>query len=154
MRMPIAPAALILLLAGCSSQTTTDTTSVAAGNRVETITETETPANDTPAPSTSAAPFDAAAYLGHWVGVEGMVLDVSRGQRPGTFTLAMQWSLDDRGVFTGTAQSDPSAPGIAFTRNGERLLLRRGDGDATGLKWLAGRKECLIVKTGEGYCRR
>ncbi len=31
-------------------------------------------------------------------------------------------------------------------------MLRAGDGEATGLKWLAD-KDCLIVATGEGYCR-
>ena len=27
------------------------------------------------------------------------------------------------------------------------------DGDATGLKYLAGKKDCLTVEPGEGYCR-
>ena len=27
------------------------------------------------------------------------------------------------------------------------------DGDATGMKWLAGKARCLTVRVGEGYCR-
>ncbi|MEH3102740.1 MAG: hypothetical protein PGN12_02405 [Sphingomonas phyllosphaerae] len=88
-------------------------------------------------------------YLGRWVGVEGMFLDVARREAGGV-TLDMQWDLDHRGTFEGSV----TAEGLRFMRNGVAETAVPGDGDATGLKWLAGKKDCLIVKSGEGYCRK
>ena len=53
------------------------------------------------------------------------------------------------GTFKGEANED----GIAFTRPDGPQQLSAGNGEATGLKWLADKKDCLIVDTGEGYCR-
>lgn len=96
------------------------------------------------------APTPQAADLsGGWIGVEGMYLNVSPVSA-GRYTLDMQYDLDNRGSFAGTAQGD----GIAFERGGIREKLRPTDGAATGLKYLAGKTDCLTVKPGEGYCRR
>jgi hypothetical protein len=61
----------------------------------------------------------------------------------------MQSDLDTKGTYDG----QDSEHGIQFKRGTEQLSLHRGNGDETGLKYLAGKQECLIVKTGEGYCR-
>jgi hypothetical protein len=50
---------------------------------------------------------------------------------------------------TGSAAPD----GIAFRRDGTNEQLIATDGDATGMKWLAGKNDCLTIKFGEGYCR-
>ena len=102
-----------------------------------------------PAAASPVPPADQKArYLGRWIGVEGMFLDVT--SRPdGGVMLEMQWDLDHRGTFPGTI----TAKGLRFTRNGVDEIAVPTDGDATGLKWLAGKKHCLTVKTGEGYCR-
>lgn len=92
---------------------------------------------------------DTPDLTGRWIGVEGMVLDVADGDAPGRYTLTMQYDLDHKGVFTGTA----SGSGIAFTRNGQSLMLRPTDGAGTGLKYLVNKTDCLTVKSGEGYCR-
>ncbi|MDJ0278235.1 hypothetical protein QLH51_15660 [Sphingomonas sp. 2R-10] len=103
----------------------------------------------TPTPSaTATATLGANHYLGRWVGVEGMVLNVTAPAQ-GEVLLDMQYDLDNKGQFAGTITPE----GIRFERGGETLVLRPGDGDATGLKWLAGKKDCLTVKPGEGYCR-
>ena len=103
----------------------------------------------TPTPSaTATATLGANHYLGRWIGVEGMVLNVTDPAQ-GEVKLAMQYDLDHKGDYTGTVTPE----GIRFERNGETLLLRPSDGDATGLKWLAGKRDCLTVKSGEGYCR-
>jgi hypothetical protein len=113
---------------------------------------------DPPAANTVAPPAAEAAavaepapadYLGRWTGVEGMYLVVSRGLAPGLYRLEMQWSLDNKGTFEGKAVGDT----IAFERNGVLETLRPTDGAATKLKWLDGKKTCLTVKPGEGYCR-
>ncbi|WP_096343369.1 hypothetical protein [Sphingomonas spermidinifaciens] len=91
----------------------------------------------------------ADGWVGRWRGVEGLNLIVAKGDAPGRYKLDMQYSLDDKGVFDGTATEE----GIAFTRPDGEHVLRATDGDATGLKWLAGKKDCLTVKDAEGYCR-
>lgn len=91
----------------------------------------------------------APDYTGRWMGVEGMVLDVAPTGTPGHYALTMQWDLDNKGKFDGIATGDT----IAFDRGGVRETLRPTNGDATGLKYLFGKTDCLTVKPGEGYCR-
>ena len=92
-------------------------------------------------------------WVGKWIGVEGLHLTIAKDDSIGRghYLLTMQYGLDadDAGTFKGEATDD----GIAFTRPDGPQLLRAGDGAATGLKWLADKKDCLIVATGEGYCR-
>jgi hypothetical protein len=103
----------------------------------------------TPTPTaTATATLSANHYLGRWIGVEGMYLNVTEPAQ-GEVKLEMQYDLDNKGTYTGTITPE----GIRFQRGGETLLLRPSDGDATGLKWLAGKKDCLTVKPSEGYCR-
>ncbi|RYY46437.1 MAG: hypothetical protein EOP59_02840 [Sphingomonadales bacterium] len=91
------------------------------------------------------------AWVGKWIGVEGMVLEIAKGDAPGRYRITNTWSVDagDSGTFNGRASED----GIVFRRGESRVELVAGDGDATGLKWLAGKKDCLIATPGEGYCR-
>lgn len=104
-------------------------------------------AHDT-SPSTAGMAKVEADYLGRWVGVEGMYLLVA--PKPGGgVTLEMQWDLDNKGTFDGSV----TAEGLRFMRNGAAESAVHTDGDATGLKHLAGKQDCLTVKPGEGYCR-
>lgn len=113
-----------------------------AGSRSDSMPNASSP-TATPAPS-------RATYLGRWRGVEGLNLVVSpRAGADDAVSLAMQWSLDDKGTYDGKV----TAEGIAFERNGARQVLRPSDGAATGLKYLDGKKDCLTVTPGEGYCR-
>ena len=100
----------------------------------------------TPTPTDTAR--TEADYLGRWTGVEGMYLVVA-AKAGGGVTLEMQWDLDNKGTFDGTV----TAEGLRFTRNGVEEIAVHTNGDATGLKYLAGKMECLTVKQGEGYCR-
>lgn len=104
-----------------------------------------------PVPAALPAPTStpiAGDLSGRWTGVEGMHLDISRAG-PASWRLAMQYDLDHKGVFEGLVEGD----GVVFVRNGIKETLRRSDGAATGLKWLDGKRDCLMVKPGEGYCR-
>lgn len=101
----------------------------------------------------ATSPVEAAKveadYVGKWIGPEGLVLDV-KAKPGGGVTIANQWTLDDKGTFDGSV----TAEGLRFMRNGEAVTATPSDGDATGMKWLAGKKDCLTVKVGsEGYCR-
>ena len=98
----------------------------------------------------AVAPGPYDDWVGRWVGVEGTYLDIKKAEGGGDdYTLKMQYDLDHSGTFDGTATDT----GIRFTRDGTHYTLHATDGDATGLKWLAGKKDCLTVKSGEGYCR-
>jgi hypothetical protein len=124
------------------------------------------------APGTAAAPPDMAApgapglaaearsnetaslddtppadpWLGTWFGPEGTFVDITRhGER---YTLMVQ-SLDGPSSYQAVLEDDT----LAFERDGKPLSLRRTDGKGTGMKWLADRKDCLVVVPGEGFCR-
>lgn len=91
------------------------------------------------------------AWIGTWTGAEGLMLKIERGDAPGRYRITNKWALDEDA--TGTFDGYATRTGIAFRRRDGRKRLRAGDGEATGLKWLAGKKDCLIVAPGEGYCR-
>lgn len=92
------------------------------------------------------------AWIGKWVGVEGLVLTIEKDPAgPGRYRLTNTYSLDPgaTGTFAGVASEE----GIAFTRPDGAKMLRATDGASTGLKYLDGKKDCLTVSVGEGYCR-
>ncbi|MBR0553582.1 hypothetical protein [Stakelama marina] len=93
-------------------------------------------------------PYDD--WVGRWVGVEGTYLDITKAEGGGDkYLLKMQYDLDHNGTFDGVATDK----GIRFTRPGGTYVLHHTDGNATGMKYLAGKKDCLTVEQGEGYCR-
>lgn len=154
MRGTIIVAALALGACGAAERRNEGAATQAA---IENSAATQLPApkapSATPMPSSTPTPAATASsganrYLGRWVGVEGMYLAVSDPAQ-GDVKLEMQYDLDNKGNYVGTITPE----GIRFERGGETLMLRPGNGDATGLKWLAGKQDCLIVKAGEGYCR-
>lgn len=137
--MTIASAASLLMIAGCNKAAD------------ETKQADPTAGEDVVVPDESApeeANADTAAWVGKWTGPEGMYVDIKQ-TGDGKYTLDMQSDLDTKGSYEGSAEPD----GITFKRGTEVLTLKKSDGDATGLKWLAGKEDCLMVKTGEGYCR-
>ncbi|WP_035583067.1 MULTISPECIES: hypothetical protein [unclassified Halomonas] len=92
-------------------------------------------------------------WVGRWIGVEGLFLEISKDETagPGHYRLHMRYGLDDDQV--GTFEGQATAEGIRFNREGGPQLLSAGDGEATGMKWLLEKEDCLVVATGEGYCR-
>lgn len=160
MKQGLALAALVLPLAACNgappsttanSMTSAGSTEPAADNIATPATKatTSTPmATASASPPAATASDDAKKWAGRWIGVEGTYLVVTP-TGPGTVSLEMQYDLDNKGTYPATVTPE----GLRFTRDGEQMLLRPSDGDATGLKWLAGKKDCLTVKSGEGYCR-
>ncbi|MCO7230309.1 hypothetical protein NH398_13835 [Halomonas sp. CnH100-B] len=92
-------------------------------------------------------------WVGRWIGVEGLFLEISKDEPegPGHYLLHMRYGLDDDQI--GTFEGQATAEGIRFNREGGPQLLRAGDGEATGMKWLLEKEDCLVVATGEGYCR-
>lgn len=89
---------------------------------------------------------EADKWLGQWNGPEGSFLRLAGGS--GHYDITIQ-NLDGPRLFKGAAVGDR----IAFDRNGVTESIRATDGKATGMKWLADKKDCLTIKSGEGYCR-
>lgn len=94
-----------------------------------------------PAPATDA-------WLGDWTGVEGTMLKIDVGAGPGVYAIT-ETTLDGPVNFTGTADGEV----IRFERAGAPESIRAGDGAATGLKYLDGKTNCLVIREGEGFCR-
>jgi len=96
--------------------------------------------------ASAALPTDA--WVGKWTGVEGLALDIAQGDGPGTYRLTINL-LDSRNVYDG--QADGSV--IRFRRGDVIETIRQVPGSETGLKWLADKPNCLMIKLGEGFCR-
>ena len=129
------------LLAGCGGD---KNGSAAEGDSVA----ANTLATPTPAPASPAAPLVTDGWIGRWIGVEGLNLQIAAGGTPGTYRLDMAL-MDSSATYQGKAAGDT----IQFTRDGKVETLRHTSGAETGLKWLADKKDCLTVKEGIGFCR-
>ena len=79
-------------------------------------------------------------------GPEGTYLEISKSGD--TYEIQIK-DLDKVQTYRGTATSD----GISFERNGKAETIRSGKGEQTGMKWLLDKKNCLVIRYGEGYCR-
>lgn len=85
-------------------------------------------------------------WQGRWLGPEGTWLEITRTGDEYAITIM---NLDAARRFAAVAIAD----GLSFERDGARETLRATDGDGTGMKWLAGKTTCLVVRAGEGFCR-
>jgi len=90
--------------------------------------------------------ISAEKWLGKWNGPEGTFLLLS--QNGNRYMVKIQ-SLDSFDTYEGVATADA----IQFTRNGKTESIHVGNGEDTGMKWLLDKKNCLIIKYGEGFCR-
>ncbi len=101
-------------------------------------------------PEEVAAPVNPTAVtdamVGEWKGVEGTFLRVEGGG--GKYQVTIQ-SLDGPKTFEGRKLGDR----IQFERDGKKELLRTSDGAGTDMKHLDGKKDCVSIVNGEGYCR-
>jgi len=86
------------------------------------------------------------SWLGQWNGPEGTLLRLEGGD--GNYSITIQ-DLDGPRNYTGTAVDGR----IVFERNGVTESIHASNGNETGMKWLAGKSDCLTVKSGEGFCR-
>jgi membrane-bound lytic murein transglycosylase MltF len=107
-----------------------------------------------PTENTSANPATADAtagnstdkWLGQWNGPEGTFLVLSKSADK--YKVKIQ-SLDGPATYEGVRAGGR----INFTRNGKTESIRAGRGQDTGMKWLMDKKNCLVIKAGEGFCR-
>ena len=126
---------MLVVLASCQS-----------GNQppAPSSTETSTAPASTTTPGSAKRPTDS--WLGQWNGPEGTFLLLSsNGDK---YVVKIQ-SLDGPATYEGVAFGNQ----IQFERQGKAEFIRAGSGKETGMKWLLDKKTCLIIKTGEGFCR-
>jgi hypothetical protein len=72
-------------------------------------------------------------------GPEGTYLEIPKGGD--TYEIRIK-DLDKVQTYRGTATSD----GISFKRNGKAETIRSGKCERTGMKWLADKKDCLLIR--------
>lgn len=140
--------ALALALAACSGHKGADNAQAA-----EQTADGMPPGNALPPPEYEVVPPDESAnptdaWIGKWIGVEGLVLDIEPGHEAGKYALTITL-LDGTSKYVGTANGET----ISFSRGGRTETIRAGTGADTGLKYLAGKDDCLIIQSGEGFCR-
>ena len=98
-------------------------------------------------------PDPTDGWLGRWDGPEGTFLQLSK--TGGQYVVVIQ-DLDGPKSFAGFADGNL----IRFVRDGKTEFITAGDGEATGMKWLGDKKDCLLTKKGEdgavinSCCRR
>jgi hypothetical protein len=120
----------------------------AVGAALASCAESE-PGQDSSQSSSFPASDSAVAtdtWIGRWTGPEGTYLEIRGGDGRYEVTVA---NLDGPQSYFGQAQDE----GIAFQRDGNGEIIRETDGNGTGMKWLAGKLNCLVIRPGEGYCR-
>ncbi len=110
-----------------------------------TVPVSSTPTSPTTAPAASASNV-TDKWLGQWNGPEGTHLLLSKS---GDQYVVKIQSLDGPATYEGVAAGDR----IEFKRDGKIESIRAGSGKETGMKWLLEKKDCLIIKQGEGFCR-
>lgn len=85
-------------------------------------------------------------WVGQWNGPEGTFLKID-GVR-GLYTITIQ-NLDGPNTYEGKSIDHR----IRFMRNDREAYIQATDGAGTGMKWLAEKQNCLIIRAGEGFCR-
>jgi heat shock protein HslJ len=106
----------------------------------------------------STATLSAMALAGLWIGPEGTSLTVE----PIASTVPQKYRLNFV-LLDGplSVVGDEKASEIIFTRNFQPLTIRAGTGDETGMKYLLGKTNCIVVSgtksdgmptPPEGYC--
>lgn len=103
-------------------------------------------ASDTESTAVSGA-LAAADFIGKWTGPEGTSLTIT--PQGNGYQVVVQ-NLDGPRTFSGQIGDK----GITFVRDGVPFVIHPGNGADTGMKDLADKTHCLIVTTGEGYCRQ
>jgi hypothetical protein len=91
---------------------------------------------------------DPDRWNGIWPGVEGTSLAL------GIDGDNVEVNIRDLDNVVKTYEGKKVGSHIEFTRNNVLEKIKFGDGKASGMKWFADKKKCLVIKSGEGFCRK
>jgi hypothetical protein len=100
----------------------------------------------TPPAAGSAPTTGPDAWLGKWIGPEGTFMAIEKSDAGYELTIS---DLDGPKSFQGVRVGDA----LEFERDGRTESIHASDGAATGMKWLADKRNCLTIHAGEGFCR-
>lgn len=160
----------LLLTTACAREDGTAAPADRTGTNMTTGVQTASEAGEPPAPTPASDPAtapaaggpgdDAAArqaaegarafFLGTWTGPEGLSFEVARKRDGDGYRIRNRDTLDTEQRFDARREGGT----LRFVRRGAALTARPGTGAETGFKWLANKRDCLIVQPGiEGYCR-
>ncbi len=132
----------ILTLAACKEEKVQTVEQTAASTSVVEQAESQPAPKDVrPMPSQKIE-----EWVGKWNGVEGTFLEIKPDGK--NYKITIQ-NLDGPREFKG----EPKDGVLWFDRDGKSQGIRPGNGGDTGMKWLAEKKDCLVVSPVEGYCR-
>lgn len=125
----------------------TGSTPAATATPASTGSPTVSPSTDPKAPAAPSA--KVAALEGTWPGVEGTSLKVTKDGDKYKVEIT---NLDKKTeTFEGTAKGDA----IEFKRKDKLETIKAATAEETGMKWLQGEKNCVVINKGsEGYCRK
>lgn len=140
-----AVATAVLSVAACSPKQTPEQASSSSASASEEKVEISVAASAAASKAVTGI-LASTDYVGKWTGPEGTSLTIT--PQGNDYQVVVQ-NLDGPRTFSGQMKDK----GLTFVRDGVPFLIKKGDGAATGMKWLADKKDCLIVTTGEGYCR-
>jgi hypothetical protein len=105
------------------------------------------PSVDPKAPTAPSA--KVTALEGKWPGVEGTSLNITKNGEK--YKVEITGADKKTETFDGTAKGDL----IEFKRKDKVETIKAATAEETGMKWLAGEKNCVVVTKGsEGYCRK
>ena len=138
--------AVLLSLAACHSSAVSNDDAVSSSNESPAASMTAEEAATLMGSMAAPAPDASLGMAGHWQGPEGTSMLIAPASNGYDVTIT---NLDGPRTFHG----DVASEGITIHRDGKALTIRHGDGTATGMKWLADKKDCLVVDANEGYCR-
>ncbi len=125
----LAPMALAVLLGSCDRQKQPEENKAAPTSRRKT------------------AAMNNMVDQGHWQwsGPEWTFIAISKH---GDRYLVKINSFDGQERYDGIAVGDY----LEFQRDGKGESLCSGSGADTGMKWIRDEQNCLVIKTGEGFC--
>lgn len=105
------------------------------------------PSVDPKAPAATPS-AKVVALEGKWPGVEGTFLNVTK--KADKYSIEIK-NLDKTETFEGVAKGDT----IEFKRKDKLEAIKAATAEETGMKWLAGEKNCVVITKGsEGFCRK
>lgn len=104
------------------------------------------PTIDPKAPAVPSAKLPALE--GVWPGVDGSSLNIIRKSDKYAIEIKASGKTD---TFEGVVKGDT----IEFKRKDKMETIKAATAEETGMKWLAGEKNCVVITKGsEGYCRK
>ena len=136
----------VLALGACQPGETAKTgTNVPSASPIASPSQAASPAVSPAGDNKSVGKADT--LVGTWPGVEGTSLKVEKkGEK---YEIEIK-NLDGSKKYEGTAKGDA----IEFPRNGKTETIKAATAEGTGMKWLKGEKNCVVITKGsEGYCK-